>query len=187
MAKRFRYKKDRKSTIFLTKNRKGLSTIVITVILIALSLAAVVLVWGVVNNMIKKQIGSSEACFGNYNKVKLNAEYTCYERVSLSNYSLRFSLSVGDIKIDKIIVSVASASAVNGYEITNIAQNISRLSMYPSGLIWVSLPGTNSGLSYKADEFSSGIDSIKIAPVINGNQCETSDSITEIENCALMT
>jgi hypothetical protein len=192
MAKKLYYKdslgkKDGRPTIFLTKNRAGLSTIVITVILIALSLAAVVIVWVSVNNMIKKQIRGSEACFGNYDKVRLNEQYTCYERISSTNYSLRFSLSIGDIKVDKIIVSVSSASAVRGYEIANLSQNISGLSMYPSGISEINLPNMNAGLSYKAKEFTSEIDGIQIAPVISGTQCETSDSITTIENCALMT
>ena len=177
MAKKSRYK----------KNEKGLSTIITTIILIALSMAAVVLVWVFVSGMVKKQISSSESCFGNYNKVTLNAQYTCYERISSTNYSLRFSLSIGNIQVDKVIVSVASASAVNSYGITNIGQNISGLYMYPSGVNNISLPNINSGLSYEATGFTSGIDSIQIAPVIGGNQCDVSDSITEIEDCALMT
>jgi hypothetical protein len=36
-------------------------------------------------------------------------------------------------------------------------------------------------------EFTSGIDGITIAPVIGGNKCEVSDSITNIEDCAIMT
>jgi hypothetical protein len=180
MAKISHYKKN-------SRNNRGLSTIVTTIILIALSMAAVVLVWAFVNSMIKKQISSSESCFGNYNKIKLNAQYICYDRISSTNYSLRFSLSVGDVKVDKVIISVSSASAIKSYEINNVAQNVSGLSMYPSGVSEVNLPGINQGLSYKATEFTSGIDGIQIAPVIGGNQCDVSDSITQIENCALMT
>jgi hypothetical protein len=180
MVKKLNYKKD-------SKNKKGLSTIVITVILIAVSMAAVVLVWGIVKNMINKQISSSESCFGNYNKIKLDGRYTCYERISSTNYSLRFSLSVGEISVDRINVYISSDSATGGYAITNVTQNISGLSMYPSGISEISLPNKNTGLTYKADGFTSGIDGIQIAPVIGGNTCEVSDSISQIENCALMT
>lgn len=189
MAKKYS-KKDRdrgKSTIFLKKNRNGLSTIITTLIIIVLSIVAVGLVWVSVNGMVKKQISSSESCFGNYNKVTLNSQYTCYERISPTNYNLRFSLSVGDINVDKIIVSVSSASSVSSYVITNISRNISGLSMYPSGSSNIIVPGMNSGLTYKATGFTSGIDGIQIAPVIGGNQCDVSDSITQVEDCALMT
>ncbi len=169
------------------RNRSGLSTIVITVILVALSMAAIVLVWGFVNNMIKKQISSSESCFGNSEKVTLNTQYTCYEEIDSTDYNLRFSLSIGDIQIDKVIISVASAGSVKSYQITNTPQDITNLVMYsgtnPTNII---LPGENSGLTYNATGFNDKIDSIQIAPVIGGNLCGVSDSLSEIENCVLM-
>jgi hypothetical protein len=184
MAKNSRYKK--KNSRFGKKNEKGLSAIITTVILIAISMAAVVLVWVFVNNMIKKQINSSESCFGNYNKITLNPQYTCYDETDSSNYSLRFSLSIGDVKVDKVVVSVSSASAVKSYTITNAAQFVNGLKMYPSGISLVNLSEMNGGLTYEAFEFGSKIDSIKIAPVISGTQCDVSDSIAEIEDCTLM-
>ncbi|VVB83927.1 Uncharacterised protein [uncultured archaeon] len=168
------------------KRKNGLSTIVVTMILIALSLAAIALVWGFVSNMINGQIKNSEACFGNYNKVQINPQYTCYETTNNVNYNLRFSLSVGDVSVDKIIVSVSSASATKSYTITNSASSVSGLEMYPNaGDGKVIAPDKNSGLTYKATGFGS-IDSIKIAPVLGGTQCDVSDSITEIGDCSLM-
>lgn len=180
MAKKFNYKKN-------LGRKKGLSTIVITVLLIALSMAAVVLVWGIVKTMIDKQINSSKSCFGNYDKIKIDSQYTCYERITSTDYNLRFALAVGDITVDKIIVYISSEGVTKGYEITNITQAISGLSMYPSGVSAISLPGKNSGFSYKAGGFTAEIDNIQIAPVIGGNTCDVSDAITEIEDCALMT
>ncbi len=46
-------KRGQKPTNFLTENRRGLSTIVVTLILILLSLVAVMIVWVVVNKIIK--------------------------------------------------------------------------------------------------------------------------------------
>ncbi len=165
--------------------KKGLSTIVITVILIALSMAAVVLVWTFVNNVIKKQIGQSESCFGNFDKVSINDQYTCYEATA-DGFNLRFSLIIGDIQVDKVIVSISSASAVKSYELTNVGTPIEGLLMYPSNATEIKLPGKNSGLTYKVEGFTSKIDSIQIAPVIGGNLCEASDSLSEIENCILL-
>lgn len=168
-----------------SKSKKGLSTIVITVILIALSMAAIVLVWGFVNNLVKGQIKSSESCFGNYDKVQINGQYTCYKRVG-TNYNLRFSLIIGDIDVDKVIVSISSESAVKSFEITNTNQTISGLEMYSPEDTNVILPGKNSGLTYNVTTlFSEKIDSIQIAPVINDDLCEVSDSISEIEDCDL--
>lgn len=197
MARKSRYKKNskeenrkfssgQKSTLFLMKNHKGLSAVVTTVLLIALSMAAIVLVWVFVNNMVKKQISGSESCYGNYDKVKINGQYTCYERISATNYKLRFSLMIGDVQVDKVIVSVSSASAVKSYTIVN-GTSIPNLVMYsgtnPSIIL---LPGKNAGLTYNATGFSAKIDSIQIAPVIGGSLCEVSDSISDIEDCKLI-
>ncbi len=174
MAKKSHYKK------------KGLSTIVTTLILVLLSIVAVGVIWVFINNTIKNQMKSSESCLGNYNKIKLHGQYVCYERVSTTNYSLRFSISVGDANPDKVIVSVASGGEIKGYTLTNSTQNITGLYNYPSNTTGIVLPSANGGKTYTARGFTTGIDSIKIAPVINGNMCEVSDSIFEIENCASM-
>jgi hypothetical protein len=173
-------------------NKRGLSTIIITVILIALSLAAVVLVWGFVNNLIKKQIGSTESCFGNYDKVQINKQYTCYEDLGTGAYALRFSLAVGSVNLTKVVVSVSSASAVKSYEITNEVQQIPNMANYPCvGECWwadnlnIKLPGKNSGLTYRIIGFTSTMDLIQVAPVIGGEQCEAS-SLSEIESCDLL-
>jgi len=177
MAKRFHYKASKK---------KGLSAIVTTVLLIALSLAAVVVVWTVVNNTIKTQISNSESCFGNYNKIEINRQYTCYERISSTNYNLIFSISIGDIDVDKVVVSVSSEGVVKSYTLTNTPESITGLRMYPSGLADVNLSNKNGGLSYNATGFEGKIDSIKIAPYISGTLCDTADSVTDIQDCALM-
>jgi hypothetical protein len=175
MAKKSRYKK------------KGLSTIVITLLLIVLSLVAVGIVWAFSNNLIKKQISSSESCFGTSDKFKINGEYTCYSYDSSSGkYSLRFSLNVGNIKVDKLIIGISSASSSKSYTLTNNAQTISGLSYYPSGTS-VKLPGINSGQTYLATAISTDkIDSMRIAPMINEAQCDIADSISDIQNCALI-
>ncbi len=169
---------------FLSFNKNGLSTIVVTLILIVLSLVAVGMVWGFVSNMVNKQISSTESCFGNYDKVKLDGQYTCYE-ISGSTYNFRFSLSMGDVQVEKVIVSVSSGGTSKSYTITNTAQTISGLTPYPSGTT-VILPIQNAGLTYKATGFSSKIDSVKIAAVIGETQCDVSDMLTQIEDCSLL-
>lgn len=178
MVRRLHYKRK-------FQNKKGLSAIVITVILIALSMAAIVLVWVFINKVIKEEIKSSESCFGNFDKIKINRQYTCYEQDGL-DYNLRFSLIIEDVQVDKVIVSVSSESAVKSYGITNTPQSIAGLTMYPSGITNVNLSGPNGGLTYKATGFGSKIDLIKIAPVIGGSLCEVSDSLSEIEDCILI-
>ena len=198
MVKKLQFNKRDKNKSFSLcnlspKNRRGLSTIIITVILIALSMAAIVLVWGFVNNLIKKQIGSTESCFGNYDKVELNKQYTCYENLGNNQYAIRFSLTIGSVNVTKVVVSISSASAVKSYELTNEIQRFTDMTDYPCvGQCWyadnldIKLPGKNSGLTYRIAGFNSVADLIQVAPIIGGEQCEVSDSISQIENCELL-
>jgi len=94
-------------------------------------------------------------------------------------------LSVGDVNVDSVIVSIASASTIKSYEIKNVPQLISNLSMYPSGEIDIILPKKNEGLTYNATGFSTIIDSITVSPVIGGSSCGISDSVSEIASCEL--
>lgn len=166
------------------KSKKGMSTIVTTVILIALSIVALAVVWGFLSNFINKEIGKSQSCFGNYDKVTINNQYTCYEEVS-GGYALRFSLIIGDVEVDSVTVSIASRSSIKSYKITNDSQTISGLAMYPSGNTSIILPEENSGLTYRLTGLTSKIDSIQIAPTIGETQCEVSDSLSDIYNCAV--
>jgi hypothetical protein len=166
--------------------KKGLSAIITTMILIGLSIAAVGLVWTFASDMVKKQTSDSTACYGNYDKVTLNGQYTCYEQTG-SNYYLRFSINIGEVQPEKVIVAVSSSSAVQSYTITNISGLVSGLTMYPSASTSIVLPNKNGGLTYRTAAFTGKFDSIKIAPVFKGVQCDMSDSIMEIADCALLT
>jgi len=166
--------------------KHGLSGIITAVIMIALVMAAAVIVWGVVNSLLKGQMEGAEACFGNYNKVTINSMYTCYEFIGVNDYHVHFSLSIGDIEVDEIIVSVSSEGSTNSYTLTNEGQTINGLANYDSigfGTDSIILPGENAGKTYIADGFTEKPDLIKIAPIIGGNQCEVSDTLSNIEVC----
>ena len=82
---------------FFPKNNKGLSGVVAAVIMIALVMMITTIIWVVINNLIKEKISTSESCFGNFGKVTLGREYTCYD---FSSDEVRFFINIGDINVD---------------------------------------------------------------------------------------
>jgi flagellin-like protein len=180
---------------FLSK--RGLSGVITTVLMIALVLAAVAIVWGIVNNTLKDQVESSQSCFGNFDKVTLNRIYTCYDLNPDSDPLtddgiVQFSLSIGDIEVDEVIVSIAAGGTTGGYTITNLEDETdTNLANYNPddeiqsgfGTDLIKLPGKTAGKTYVAQTFTSAPDLIQIAPVLNGQQCEVSDTISSIEPC----
>ena len=186
MAMKLNYKRKKKRgqrpTIFLTKNRKGISTIIVTVLLIGLTIIAVGMVWAVVNNLIRGKIANSEACFGNFGKVSINPQYTCYKKATSE---FQFSLSIGDIDVEKVIIGISAAGTTKSYTIPAVAGTYSNVKKFVAGTYGeaLTLPEKNAGTTYVTKDFTSKPDLIRIIPVINGQQCDVSDTLSEIDNC----
>ena len=152
--------------------------------MIGLVLAATVVIWGVVSNILNSNIKSTESCFGNYNKVTLERRYTCFDGASGRT---RFALNIGDVEIDEVLVSVSNNVGSESFKLTNDEQIISGVSYFsganPEN---VKLPSKNGGKTYNYT-WSQGIaTSIKIAPIIDGTQCEISDAINDIDDCSTL-
>jgi len=168
------------------KNKKGVSEVVVTVIMVGLVLSLGAVVWGITNGLIKKQTGNVESCFGLMEKVTINREYTCFDY--LGNGKFRFSISIGDIDVDGVVVGISDTTETGTnyypYALTNDFQDLRTegLAPYPSGT-QVKLPVRNGGSTYIATEITSAPDLIRIAPVINGKQCDPTDTLSQIENC----
>ena len=163
-------------------DKKGISTVIATMIMITLVMAIVAIVWVSVRSLIDEQIETSESCFGNFGKVKLDKRYVCYNS---SSNEFQFSISMGDIIVDSVLVSISSKSGTKSFKLSN--NTISNVKMY-NGVYGevVTIPKKNSGFTYIADVGGLGIgepDTVSIAPIINENQCEVSDSVSDIGKC----
>ena len=163
-------------------NKRGISTVIATVIMITLVLVIIGVVWVSINNLVSKEIKTTESCFGNFGKVTLDKRYTC---LNSSSNELQFSINIRDVTIDSVLVSISSQSGTKSLEISNI--NMSNIKMYNGtyGEL-VEIPGKNAGFTYVVDINGLGIgspDSISIAPIISENQCGVSDSLLEIDKC----
>lgn len=167
----------------LFKNKKGISEIIITVIMIGLVLAAAAIVWGVVNSIISGKIKNTESCFGNFGKININSQYVCYDDTAKT---FQFSLEVADVSdIDKILVSISGTGATKTFTLntTGKVDNLANFGSTGFGTDTITIPSKNEGKSYITNFFVSKPDSIKIAPVIKGQQCDPSDTLNEISYC----
>jgi flagellin-like protein len=164
---------------FSSKNRKALSGVVTTVIMIALIMAAGVLIWSFVKNMIEDETSQAESCFGIFNKVSINNDYTCHN--SLED-EMWVSINMGDIDVEELLISIAGANS-KIFRISNSNQDLNDFLNYPNKNIGVTLPQKNGGKTYVVTGIATKPDGIYIAPKIKGKQCEASDSLEEIDDC----
>lgn len=178
------------------KNKKGISGIVATVIMIALVMAAAAIIWAVINSMMKEKTAGAESCFGNFEKVTLNPMYTCFTDIGNNEPPpngdidwINFSINIADVEVDSVLIAISAGGAVKSFEISNTEQTISDLAKYGStgfGTDNIVLPGENAGMSYVTNFSSSEPDLIEIAPIIGGTQCGVSDSISDIDDCSIL-
>jgi FlaG/FlaF family flagellin (archaellin) len=163
---------------------KGLSTIVATLLMILLTLVLIGIVWTVVKSLVEDSL-PEQSCLNIFEKVSFNQEYTCYNS---SAGELQFSINLADVAVQKVIISITGEGTMKSLEIKNESSNISYVKPYQGNYSQsVKLPSSNSGLTYVYNASGNGFlakpNSIKISPVMNGKQCDVSDSILEISNC----
>ncbi len=168
----------------MIKNKKGLSGVITAVLMIALAMAAVIIVWNVVNNLVSEKLEETSSCFDVFGKITINNRYTCYDD---TNKGFQFSLNMGDLDVDEVLVSISGAGTTNSYSLSNTATAIAGLSpgLIGSGEGNVKLPSKNGGLTYNAN-MSVKPDSVQIAPKISGKQCEVSDTLNQIDSCSAL-
>jgi FlaG/FlaF family flagellin (archaellin) len=177
------------------KNKKALSTVIATVLIILLTVAAIAIVWTFVKKMVDESKNKVESCFGieSSEKVTLNGLYTCYINNSADPglEEVQFSINIADVEIEALIVSIMAGGSSKSFTITNEGVTDANLKYYGTSTFGedaIKLPGKNSGRTYVAryDTTSNKVDWIGIAPVANGEQCGITDQINDISNCALL-
>jgi hypothetical protein len=172
-------------------NKRGISGVVTVVILVALSIALVAIVWGVVQNMIQGDLDKSESCSSLFSEdvVKLNNDYTCYGGDELGNdadyENIYFSIKVGNEDIDSLLVKIEGGALSKTYELSPTS--------LPSNLVSAtgeSFPAKNSGITYRLNIEAEGMVkpfSIGVSPVLGGYTCNEIDRINDISWCSRLT
>lgn len=162
-------------------NKKALSATVNVVLLIAITIVAGGIIWGVINNLVTTKLDDSASCYGLYEKIQLNDEYTCY---NATDQTLRFSINLIDIIPDSVLIAAQNDENSTSIILFSNETTIPNLVSYPDDETGkVSLPKKESGKSYTL----SGVDTLPtkvlLAPTMNGKACDVLDTITPVVFC----
>ena len=173
----------------MIKNKKSLSTVVATVLLVLLAVVLVGVVWASITKIVENSRNRSESCFDILERVSLNAFYTCY---NLTSKEFMFSINIADKDVEKALISITSEGTSKSFELSTAGSVIPNVRAYGGNYgESVTLPEKNSGLSYYYNLTGAGFagtsspNMVRIAPIISGNQCDVSDTIDEISVCSL--
>lgn len=171
------------------KNKRALSTVIATVLLILLVLVSTTIVWAFVKNIVEEKTEGTQTCFDiqSSGKVVVNDYYTCYNATS---DEVQFSINIGDTEIDSLLVSILVGGDSKSFVLTNADSVVTNLRPYKGNYgDVVKLPGENEGKTYVAGGFdptATKVDWIKIAPMIGERQCDPSDEVYQIVSCSVL-
>jgi len=165
--------------------KRAMSPVVATLLLVVLVIVIMVIIFAFVRNFTEEKIESAESCFDVQDKVLLNPSYTCY-----NDGSLDFSIEIKDVEVEKILVAVSRGQESKSFELYSGAK-VSEVANYHSTSYGESLkfPSQNSAKSYTLNtetffsESTSSDYSVKISPVVNGEQCAVTSKLF-LESCS---
>jgi len=163
--------------------KKGLSQVVSTVILIALSIALAAGVLTIVRSYVTGSLDSASSCNDILEKIIINPDYTCFDPITNSTL---ISISRSEFDLDSLLVSVSYEDSSTQFNLKGSPQNISGIKYYvqggsPEGS--VALPKKESGKTYCYNATLTAPSLIEIAPKRGTNQCQVVDSFKEIPVC----
>lgn len=161
--------------------KKGMSPIIATMLLVALTVVVIGIVWGVVNNLVKTKTEEASACFNSLEKLKINNDYTCYDS---SAKKLQLAVDVGELELDSFFIHVSNKQDTKSFEITSNA-NYNGVTMYDNSAALI-LPAKNSGETYIVLIEKVGLTSlseVRVAPKVKGYLCQTSEAANNFNAC----
>jgi len=168
---------------YIHSNKKGLSIVVATILMISLTLVATGIVWTITQEFVDKETTGAKECFDAFDKLTVGNQYSCYDADA---EELKFSIEVGRLNITRAMIQISSSTNSTKFELNDSASYVEHLTNY-DGTESVSLPRENSGDTYSFASGAAGFllppETIRIAPIIGKNQCDVSDTILNFTAC----
>ncbi len=160
-------------------NKKGISAIVATVLIILITVAAVTIIWAAIIPMISNQLESGTICLDAVSQIQLvDAGYTCWDG-SGDYVSFQVKHGAKDFVLNDIQVLISAGGSTTPFSLVNDTTTIK-----PTGnaaALFNALPGSNEEKVFRintSSEFgvTGTVDKIQIAPVVKvGASEETCD------------
>ena len=175
-------------------NKKGISAIVATVLIILITVAAVTIIWTAIIPMITNMLESVPGCLDAQDVRLVKGGFTCYDTTTTPGdpfISLQIARQSKDIDLEDvdILVNIGGNSETVKIVDTDSGDNVTDSS---SKLITSAsdLPGLNGKKVFRITKMNSAApnipDSIQIAPVLkvggSSQTCDAQVSVT-IRNC----
>ena len=144
-------------------NKRGISAIVATVLIILITVAAVTILWTAIIPMIGDQLESGTVCLDAVTGLELSdAGYTC-KNVDANTVSLQIKHGSKAFDLEDVRVLISASGNTQSFDL------IAATTITPSGMTKDNLPGANEEKVFvinTAGMTAADIDKIQISPVV---------------------
>jgi flagellin-like protein len=151
-------------------NKKGISAVVATVLIILITVAAVTIIWAAIIPMINSQLNKGTVCLDAVSQISLSDKgYTCKDSAD-NTVSLQIKHDAKDFALKDVQVIFTAGGNSYSFYLSNDVTTV-----VPSGTT-IPFPGSNEEKVYVIDTagITDPIDSVEIAPIVAvGNTKET--------------
>lgn len=174
------------------KNKRGITEVITTIIIIGITITAISIVWYSISNLTNKQLNQATSCLETMDKIHLDDTKTCYDKDSKVLGAL---ISVDEIEIEGILIGVTYGDISKSFELKKDTSLIFLGKRADDGTnidynIPLSPPGNKSGVKYYMDLNKWGFNTnslknikIELKSIANGEICENGDSIFSVSLC----
>lgn len=169
--------------MILKKNKRALSSIVVTMLLILLTITLVGVIYSVIYPLVQNNLKKSSICLELMDSVGISDSETCY---NVTNKKLFFMVDIGDTEtVERLDIVISNNETQKSLVLTKIPQTVINLTSYDSPGS-VKLPGKKSGILYNYTWSGSNFapSSIEIIPSTEGFTCTGSDVMPQIPLCS---
>jgi len=154
-------------TIIMKNNKKGISAIVATVLIILITVAAVTIIWAAIIPMISNQLESGTICLDAVSQIQLlDQGYTCWNKDG-NNVSIQIKHGAKAFVLEDIQVLVSSGGSTISLSVIDNSTAVDSSD----------LPGVNEEKVFEVETgVLTDVDKVHIAPIVQvGNTQETCD------------
>lgn len=160
------------------KNKKGLSQVVGTVVMVLITIGLIAGIWGFINTFVEDKLESAAACKDVFDKVSFNDIYTCY---NVTSNSTLVSIKVGELEIDGLLLAVSFGTDNKIFFLENKTKTFDNFTMY-DGNASVYMPRQESTRTYLLN-IATKPEKVEVAPKMGDKQCGIVDIIENIPTC----
>lgn len=167
--------------------KKGLSAVIVTLLLTALAVFLIVIVGLALRGIVEGEADQSKKCFGDFGnpgKLEFDLKNTCYNK---TGDEVQFSIRRGDVEIDGASVFVSGRYETVPLRLAGEERRIDSLRHYGrarGGAVKLPPKEGKSTYVYEWNVTKMGnVSRLEVRPVVGGTECGASHHVRYFDDC----